>query len=119
MTDKSPEEYAIMIQDAYDKIYEKLHHDSNPIIHSYLIAYNKKLDAVEIFRNIHIKGEIILEKNPIWLGIDADNYIDYPSKITYNENYPETKPDERIILDTIKVISLSEDIVQQVLKIIK
>ena len=120
MTNKqSPGEYAQIIRKAYRIIYENLSHYPDPMIHSYVLAYNKKLDVVEILRNICINDQITLQENPIWPKIENnENCVEYSHRLDHNEEYPKTLPDERIILDTFKTNSSIKDTVEFVEKII-
>lgn len=116
---KSPGEYAQLIKKAHRIIYEKLSSYPDPTIYSYVLAYNKKLDAVEILRNIRINDKIILQKNPIWPEIEDGYNINYSHRSSYNEDYPETAPKERIILDIFKTNSSIKDTAESVSKIIE
>jgi hypothetical protein len=116
-TKQNPGEYSLIIRKAYRTIYENIRY-LDPMIHSYVITYNKKLDVVEILRNIRINDEIILQKNPVWPKIE-DGCTDYHHRLVNNEDYPKTKSDERIILDTIRTNSSNIDTIPLVSKIIE
>jgi len=71
-----------------------------------------------ILKKVCINDKIILHQNPIWPKIDDGVKIDYRHRLSYNEDYPETASEDRIILDEIKVINSKKDTIEFISKII-
>ena len=87
MTSKQ-EEHSRLIMKAYKIIYENMSNYTDPTEYSYLIAYNKKLDVIEILKKVCINDKIILHQNPVWPKIDDGAKIDYYHGLSHNEDYP-------------------------------